>query len=449
MGLTHRLMGRTHRSGDDPLPAGAKLAHPVSAEPEWLAYLQEMCELLWPPPAVVTVERNQHGWLRFPGIDRSGAPVPENGVASDFVLAPGIRRPPLLVPSDPRLAAVAVRHYSGSQSMAGRLAAKALSLGLASGLGGNVLGGKVRVKTVPRTDTIQVYLSDAVSCDVSVSMYVGVARANRKPVLQLLTGTGQTVGFAKIGVSPLTRELVRAEYASLSELGQARLTQMKIPQVLHYGQWHGLDVLVISALPAWLPRLALPSVRLAGAMCEVANLSGPRSEPLGGRYLPRLRERLQSADEGPERAALLQALSELDVQAGSAVLSFGAWHGDWSPWNMASTGEGLLVWDWERFTIGVPVGFDALHYWLQTEVGPTHRDPLAASSACLEHAAQLLAPFGISRPQARVTAVLYLADLATRYLVDRQARAGAPRGAPGTWLIPAIELEVARQQTWA
>jgi hypothetical protein len=39
--------------------------------------------------------------------------------------------------------------------------------------------------------------------------------------------------------------------------------------------------------------------------------------------------------------------------------------------------------------------------------------------------------------------------LATRYLVDRQARAGAPRGAPGTWLIPAIELEVARQQTWA
>src|SRR5258708_4325214 len=61
MGLTHRLMGRTHRSSDDPLPAGAKLAHPVSAEPEWLAYLQEMCELLWPPPAVVTVERNQHG----------------------------------------------------------------------------------------------------------------------------------------------------------------------------------------------------------------------------------------------------------------------------------------------------------------------------------------------------------------------------------------------------
>jgi hypothetical protein len=442
-------MGLTHRSSNAPPSAGAKPAHPVAGEPEWLAYLQEICELLWPPPAVITMEPNQHGWLRLPSIDRSGAPVPANGAGSDFVLAPGIRHPPLLVPAAPRLAAAAVRHYSGSRSMTARLAAKALSLGLASGLGGNVLGGKMRVDAVPRTDTIQAYLSDVVSRDVLVSMYVGPARANRKPVLQLLTSTGQTVGFAKIGVSPLTRKLVRAEHASLTEVGKAGLTQMKIPRVIHYGQWHGLDVLVMSALPAWLPRRPLPPARLVGAMTEVASLGGLRCEPLGSGYLPLLRERLQSADEGPERAALLQALRELDARAGGTVLSFGAWHGDWSPWNVASTGDGLLVWDWERFTTGVPLGFDALHYWLQNEVGPTRRDPLAASSACLEHAGQLLAPFGIGAPQARVTAVLYLADLATRYLVDRQARAGAPRGAPGTWLIPAIELEVVRQQTWA
>jgi hypothetical protein len=40
--------------------------------------------------------------------------------------------------------------------------------------------------------------------------------------------------------------------------------------------------------------------------------------------------------------------------------------------------------------------------------------------------------------------VLYLADLATRYLVDRQAEAGSPLGAPGKWLLPAITGEVAR-----
>jgi hypothetical protein len=77
-------------------------------------------------------------------------------------------------------------------------------------------------------------------------------------------------------------------------------------------------------------------------------------------------------------------------------------------------------------------------------VGPQHRDPLAAATDCLEHAAPLLAPFGADPVHARLTAALYLADVATRYLVDRQAQAGAPLGAPGTWLIPALVGEVAQ-----
>jgi hypothetical protein len=44
--------------------------------------------------------------------------------------------------------------------------------------------------------------------------------------------------------------------------------------------------------------------------------------------------------------------------------------------------------------------------------------------------------------QARLTGILYLADLATRYLADRQAQAGAALGAPGTWLIPAVTEQV-------
>jgi hypothetical protein len=37
-----------------------------------------------------------------------------------------------------------------------------------------------------------------------------------------------------------------------------------------------------------------------------------------------------------------------------------------------------------------------------------------------------------------VTALLYLIDLATRYVTDRQAEAGARLGALGTWLLPAL-----------
>jgi hypothetical protein len=111
---------------------------------------------------------------------------------------------------------------------------------------------------------------------------------------------------------------------------------------------------------------------------------------------------------------------------------------------MASTDRGLLVWDWERFACGVPLGFDALHYWLQSEVSLRRRDPLAAAAACPRRADELLVPFRIGAHQARLTAALYLAELATRYLVDRQAEAGARRGAPETWLIPALQSQIAR-----
>jgi hypothetical protein len=111
---------------------------------------------------------------------------------------------------------------------------------------------------------------------------------------------------------------------------------------------------------------------------------------------------------------------------------------------MANTGSGLLVWDWERFTCGVPLGFDALHYRLQAEAGPGRHDARSAAARCPTQAARLLAPFGIGARQARITAILYLTDLAVRYLADRQAEAGARRGAPGAWLVPAIMDETAR-----
>jgi hypothetical protein len=43
-----------------------------------------------------------------------------------------------------------------------------------------------------------------------------------------------------------------------------------------------------------------------------------------------------------------------------------------------------------------------------------------------------------------VVALLYLAELSTRYLADRQAEAGARLGRPGTWLIPAIKETMTR-----
>ena len=194
----------------------------------------------------------------------------------------------------------------------------------------------------------------------------------------------------------------------------------------------------MSALPAWRRRTPLRRGQLAAAMTELAAVGGRgRARLTTSPYLARITSRLGQVSPGPDRDALGAALGRL--AATDLELSFGAWHGDWTGWNMASTRDGLLVWDWERFTRPVPAGFDPLHYRLQTAVVRRRRPPRQAAAAIVTAAPRVLAPFGVPAAEARLTVLLYLADLSVRYLSDRQAETGARLGRPGTWLIPAIE----------
>jgi hypothetical protein len=271
-----------------------------------------------------------------------------------------------------------------------------------------------------------------------VSIHIGPARANRKPVLQLISPDGETFGFGKIGTGPLTQHLVRAETFALTALGTSGLTKLIVPKVLHAGSWRGLQVLVQSALPVWLPRAPLTPRRLIGAMLDIAGCCGFANGTLvGSPYWTELRARLTAVSDREEGAALATAAEKLAAHGAGAELRFGAWHGDWAPWNMANLADALLVWDWERFAQHVPVGFDAVHHELQKRI-QTSGDATAAVEATVRRADELLQPFGVAPAARELTVLLYLADLATRYLTDRQAEAGARLGVLGTWLLPVL-----------
>jgi hypothetical protein len=208
--------------------------------------------------------------------------------------------------------------------------------------------------------------------------------------------------------------------------------------VLHAGDWHGLQVLVQSALPVWLPRAPLTGRRLAAAMLDIAGCCGYSSGPLvGSAYWAELRGRLAALGDRPEGVALAAAAELIAGHAGRTWLRYGAWHGDWAPWNMANLADALLVWDWERFARGVPLGFDAVHHELQRRVQSSD-DAAGAVEATVRRAGDLLAPFGVADDARELTALLYLVDLAARYLTDRQAEAGARLGVLGTWLLPVL-----------
>jgi hypothetical protein len=396
------------------------------------AYLRQVCGLLWPPPAEAAL---------VPG-GRNGSASGEPADA-ELIVLPGIANPRLVVPSKRRASAVAVRRYGEPGSARAWLATRALSVVLASGVGPLVLRDRVFVRVPPGSQTIESYLSSVLGRRVMIGMHLGAARANRKPVLQLLGTDGDTIGYAKIGINALTADLVRAERAALELLAGAGLKGLEVARVLDGGSWQGMEVLVLSALPVWRRRVPLRPGQLAYAMAELASVPGIRRSALTtSEYWKRLESRLEGMGSGQEHDAVRDALSKLAERAGTAVLGFGACHGDWSPWNQANTRGGLLVWDWERFTVGPPVGFDPLHYWLQANTVGQRGDPGEAAAECVTQAPRLLDPLGVPPGEARVTALLYLADLAVRYLSDRQEQAGARLGAPRIWLIPALSSGV-------
>ena len=87
-----------------------------------------------------------------------------------------------------------------------------------------------------------------------------------------------------------------------------------------------------------------------------------------------------------------------------------------------------------EFRVTVPLTVPAID-----AVVPARTLPLTlAVDATVTQAPELVAPFGVPADAARITALLYLVDLATRYLTDRQAEAGARLGVLGSWLLPVL-----------
>ncbi|MFI7126155.1 hypothetical protein ACIBQ1_10715 [Nonomuraea sp. NPDC050153] len=242
--------------------------------------------------------------------------------------------------------------------------------------------------TVPGEGSIAAYLGEVFGRPVETVLHVRPAvRANRKPVLEARSG-GRLLAFVKIGDSARARALITAEAAALRRLAGLPLERVVPPAVLHHGSWRELSVLALSPLP--VRRGRVPRRLLLDAVREIAATGGPGA----------------------------------------------AWHGDLAPWNMSPSRDGrLLVWDWERYELSVPYGFDIVHHFFQRAL--RRMSPPVAARACVARAARELAPLGVSDAVARQSALRYLIALADRHAADGHA----PLGPPETWLSPVVDHE--------
>ncbi|MGH3661744.1 MAG: hypothetical protein ACRDTQ_07790 [Micromonosporaceae bacterium] len=408
-------------------------------------HLVEVLDSLYPPPCrvVLTESSSTAAARRLQGRQRLGRDAgPQRGeeLIAEFRIVPGLRRPRLLTPARPRLAAAGLRSMS-------RPTSRAAQLGLALGVVGMAVPGAASVLLPHR---IRVYGPRGVDCFsqhvqqalehqgarvAGLAIHIGgPMRANRKPVMALLDPAGRVLGFSKLGVSSLARNLVRNERTALRTLASSRLRHTRLPGLLHAGIWRDCEVIVQSALPvprrASLPRPGStdPDVP-ALSMREVARCCGVYGGPLASSpYWSTLRGRIAALHHGNALAGLADLIQSV---AGDVSLQYGAWHGDWTTWNSCQLDDRMLVWDWERFAVGVPLGFDALHCRI---AGQLSRPELTISDVLA--VAQELTPFETRGREAAVTSALHLLEIGVRYLAD-----GQRTGAAGTVLdrlLPAL-----------
>ncbi|WP_162599851.1 phosphotransferase [Nocardioides solisilvae] len=297
---------------------------------------------------------------------------PDPTAEAELLLLPHARSPRLLLPVLPAAAAGSVRRWSATAGPA-EVGARALASAVLQAGGTRLLADRLRVHRAPAARDADESLAAALARWLDVpatafSLGVGPARVNRKPVLQLFDPRGRTLGFAKLGDSPTAARHVREETAALRVLAGADLTTLRAPALLHAGTWRDVDVLVQEDLRVGpVAALARRPGLLGRAAAELTTAYAEDARPLTA--LPWWAGLLDRARTAPDRATTDRLVRAADRVAARwpGPLPVSAWHGDWTPWNMApgrgrDGGPALLVWDWERFETGVPAGLDAVHF---------------------------------------------------------------------------------------
>jgi hypothetical protein len=368
-----------------------------------------------------------------------------------FAVMPELRRARFLVPLRSRRAAWAsTARYNALRPAPVRLSRAVIGAGMRTGLAQRLpldrlvicLADDTDPKALPRL-LLGAHLRELL-CGQEVAMGIGIGDAapNRKPTLQLFGLDGRGLGYAKLGWNELTRQLVGNEIRALQVLANHPLRHLSVPRLLTCGRWNGLELAVTAPLPAGVRHHRPGRVPPLEITREIAGIHGTHTLPLAASpYWARIRRLVAQTADGADRlsAALRRYQGYLEQRCGATVLTFGSWHGDWVPWNLAWQRGRLFAWDWEHSGEHAPLGFDLLHWTFQLAFVLERRGPSEGMARCLRQAVPELVKLGVAESAARDTAAVYLLELASgRTGPARPAGGRTPRprarrhaGAPG------------------
>ena len=355
-----------------------------------------------------------------------------------FGLAPNAQSPRLLVPLAPKRAAGnALRRFSTATPLR-EAASRALVSKVVSLIPGRVLRDQISIES-GGTGLVD-HLTDVLGEQVTLSLGIGNARVNRKPVLQVFDRRGRTVAFAKIGDSDVGRQDVKAEGRALRVLGARQWIRLRVPQLISETDWRGMRVLLMS--PLEVPALQRPWDRWKpplAAMSELSDAFSAGSVRLHeSPWIDRQRQLGSKVSDDALRRRFARCVDFVCQWSGQGLLPFSCWHGDWTAWNMGRARGKILLWDWERFETAVPSGLDPVHYHVNSV---TVR---SGSSGDAFRRGVALSLGGAPRPGSRghLRACLYLVAVTARYLGLIETPRGSDIARRAADALSALESEI-------
>jgi hypothetical protein len=390
---------------------------PRSSELAWLV------AVLWPDRARVMVTPSEEAPLRF---RRAGT----------YIVIERGRRPRFLVPDSLSALRAALWRFDASTGALERLGRVVGGLALASAGWRTAPRLHIHVSSdLDRTDLPEVLLDQRLGRALGLRRaraiaFLGPARPNRKPVLQIVDGRGRAVAYAKVAWNELTRDLVAHELDVLRGWVEAPPSSFRVPRVLGIESWNGWPVGVTEAIEHRLrdARLRPADTFLIAAAREVAEREGTTSMPLceTPMWLD-IGSRISRLADAARRDRLMTTAARFERWVGDLVHPVGWWHGDWTPWNMTIGPDGPVVWDWERARPGVPVGLDLVHLAFQTSRRPGGRRPWEAVALTIQALHVTLPQLGVRVSRVRPLTGFYLFEIWVRFEEALAAGAIDPR----------------------
>jgi hypothetical protein len=281
-----------------------------------------------------------------------------------------------------------------------------IDVGIAAGLAGSQLAAEVLTE----------HLGQLLGCERVVLAFGAGAGPYRKPVLQVFSAEGVPLAYVKVGWNDWARQAVGREAAALQSC-LAHPMRLGVPAFLGLSSWRGLDLLVTGPLPGNSSRIdAAKPPPLAAVVREISALGRQfTGELISSPWWRGIRSRIQDVGDESAASALADAANTIERTYGQVPMTFGAWHGDLVPWNLARSGSRLYAWDWEYSMPCVPLGFDAVHFHFQVAFVSRQLPLDQAVALAADRAADVLRKLGLPAPVRPLISALHVLELAIRH----------------------------------